>query len=259
MLRPWISIDPSDISPSLVAAAVLASPTARARGQAHPEVREPQHAGDPHLRPAMRKAVVCLVNKQRAERGLPALGESRQLDRSAQGWSNWMVRAASFTHGSNFTGRLSAVGYNWSIAGENIATGFSTPWDVMKGWMGSSDHCHNILAPQFTDIGVGVNSHRLGIYGPSTWTQDFGLPRGTAPRRITAARRTAAPTASTKGPRMRGLPGGRMRPPASGAHDAPDELLIRPRQPLRRSLPETAYRAGTTRRRGRPDSRTRRR
>ncbi len=164
--------------PVLVAAAVLASPAAAPAAKRTPKCVNRNTPATRISAPAMRKAVVCLVNKQRAEHGLPALRESRQLDRSAQGWSNWMVRAASFTHGSNFAGRLSAVGYNWSIAGENIASGFSTPWDVMKGWMGSPDHCHNILAPQFTDIGVGVNSHRLGIYGPSTWTQDFGLPMG---------------------------------------------------------------------------------
>lgn len=126
---------------------------------------------------AMRKAVVCLINAQRVHYGLPRLRENRRLDRSAQGWSDRMVRSATFTHGA-FTARLSAVGYNWAAAGENIASGFSTPWDVVRGWMGSPEHCQNILSPTFSDVGVGVNTHHLGIYGPSTWTQDFGLPMG---------------------------------------------------------------------------------
>jgi uncharacterized protein YkwD len=163
--------------PLLAAAAVLALPTA-ASAHLTPKCKNRNTPATRISAKAMRKAVVCLVNKQRSERGLPPLSENGRLDRSAQGWSNWMVRAASFTHGGNFTGRLSAVGYNWSAAGENIASGFSTPWAVMKGWMGSPDHCRNILSPQFHDIGVGVNSHRLGIYGPSTWTQDFGLWMG---------------------------------------------------------------------------------
>ena len=163
--------------PVLLAAAVLASPTA-AMAKRTPKCVNRNTPATRISAQAMRKAVVCLVNKQRSEHGLPPVRESRRLDRSAQGWSNWMVRAASFTHGSNFTGRLSAVGYSWSAAGENIASGFSTPWAVIKGWMGSPDHCRNILDPQYADLGVGVNSHRLGPYGPSTWTQDFGLWMG---------------------------------------------------------------------------------
>ena len=93
------------------------------------------------------------------------------------GRTGWSAPPASPTAATSPVA-LSAVGYNWSAAGENIATGFSTPWAVIKGWMGSTDHCRNILDPQFADLGVGVNSHRLGPYGPSTWTQDFGLWMG---------------------------------------------------------------------------------
>jgi uncharacterized protein YkwD len=163
--------------PFLVAAAVLASPTAASAARRTAKCVNRNTPATRISAQAMRKAVVCLANKQRAQRGLPPLRDSRRLDRSAQGWSNRMVRAASFTHG-DFTSRLSAVGYSWSAAGENIASGFSTPWAVIRGWMGSPDHCRNILDPQYADLGVGVNTHRLGVYGPSTWTQDFGLWMG---------------------------------------------------------------------------------
>ena len=166
--------------PLLLAAAALASPTAAPAARAQVAAGKCVNRNTPATRisaKAMRRAVVCLVNKQRAHHGLPPVRESGRLDRSAQGWSNRMVRAASFTHG-DFTSRLSAVGYSWSAAGENIASGFSTPWAVVRGWMGSPDHCRNILDPQYADLGVGVNTHRLGIYGPSTWTQDFGLWMG---------------------------------------------------------------------------------
>jgi uncharacterized protein YkwD len=126
----------------------------------------------------MRSAVVCLINQQRARRHLPALHISQELNRSAQGWTNTMVDTAQFTHGSNFASRISAAGYSWASAGENIATGFQTPWEVVKAWMGSPDHCHNILDPTFSDVGTGLSNHPLGQYGPSTWTQDFGLWMG---------------------------------------------------------------------------------
>jgi uncharacterized protein YkwD len=127
---------------------------------------------------AMRSAVVCLVNQQRATRHLPALHSSARLDQSAQLWTNVMIRTASFTHGPDFSGRISATGYFWSSAGENIATGFQTPRQAVAAWMASTDHCQNILDPEFADVGTGVSAQPLGQYGPSTWTQDFGLWMG---------------------------------------------------------------------------------
>ncbi|MEA2158991.1 MAG: hypothetical protein QOD66_1371 [Solirubrobacteraceae bacterium] len=123
----------------------------------------------------MRSAVVCLVNQQRAARHLPALHASRRLNSSAQSWTNTMVRTSNFSHGTDFSSRIYDTGYFWSNAGENIATGFATPREVVTAWMGSLDHCTNILNPTFGDVGTGVNSQALGQYSASTWTQDFAL------------------------------------------------------------------------------------
>ena len=107
---------------------------------------------------------------------LPALRESSMLDRSAQGWTNTMVATGAFTHGANFAGRISAVGFAWSSAGENIATGFLTPRAVVSGWMGSTGHCQNILNPTYTNVGTGVVHRAVGVGGNgATWTQDFAL------------------------------------------------------------------------------------
>jgi uncharacterized protein YkwD len=89
-----------------------------------------------------------------------------------------MVTNGIFTHGTDFAARITATGYNWTSAGENIATGFQTPRQVVSAWMASPGHCRNILDPTFADVGTGVSSHRLAQYGPSTWTQDFGLWMG---------------------------------------------------------------------------------
>lgn len=125
----------------------------------------------------MRAAVVCLINEQRNSRGLPSLRESAELDRSAQNWNQWMVATGNFTHGSDFAARISAVGYDWQTAGENIATGFATPRDAVNAWMASPDHCRNILDPSFRDIGTGVTAAAVGSWASqaSTWTNDFGL------------------------------------------------------------------------------------
>ena len=125
----------------------------------------------------LRDAVVCLINQQRALHHLPPLRESAQLDRSAQNWTDTMVRTHQFTHGTNFAGRISAVGYAWRTAGENIATGYGTPRAVVRGWMASAVHCANILDPAYRDVGTGVSPRAVSGLGtgPGTWTQDFGL------------------------------------------------------------------------------------
>jgi uncharacterized protein YkwD len=130
----------------------------------------------------MQKAVVCLINEQRTERGLPKLVASSKLDRSAQGWTETMVSDSEFSHGagSAFAARISAAGFDWENVAENIATGYSTPSDVVGAWMRSPGHCANILNPIYREVGTGVANDM--IHGASnvdgTWTQDFGRLMG---------------------------------------------------------------------------------
>jgi uncharacterized protein YkwD len=163
---------------TLVAGALAAAPAAAQAANSSHRCANADTPAAGGSRQAMRDAVDCLINQQRTGRHLPALHGSSQLDRSAQGWTNTMVTNGIFTHGTDFAARISAVGYVWTSAGENIATGFQTPRQVVSAWMASPGHCRNILDPTFADVGTGVSTHRLAQYGPSTWTQDFGLWMG---------------------------------------------------------------------------------
>jgi uncharacterized protein YkwD len=123
---------------------------------------------------------VCLINRRRADHHLPGLTASRKLNRSAQRWTDAMVSGEQFSHGPAFMDRISAVGFDWTDAGENIATGFMTPRSVVKAWMASPGHCANILDPLYREVGTGVVNRM--IHGSSnvdgTWTQDFGRLMG---------------------------------------------------------------------------------
>lgn len=132
---------------------------------------------------AIQAAVVCLVNVQRVSRHLPALTENSRLDRSAQGWTNAMIHSGAFWHGASFSTRITAVGFVWSHAGENIATGFTTPRSVVNAWMASTGHCQNILDPSYSNVGTGVGRNPVGkaSSGGAAWTQDFALPMGQRP------------------------------------------------------------------------------
>jgi uncharacterized protein YkwD len=69
--------------------------------------------------------------------------------------------------------RITATGYQWGAAGENIAAGQQTAQEVVAGWMSSDGHCANIMDPNFTEIGVGLL--KAGAFG-SLWTQVFATP-----------------------------------------------------------------------------------
>jgi uncharacterized protein YkwD len=129
---------------------------------------------------AVRAAVVCLINRERRERGLPPLTASPSLNKSAQDWTVRMVWTGDFSHGSNPFARMSAAGYDWKTAGENIATGQPTPETVVSAWMASLAHCRMILDPAFRNVGTGETPAPVSgaSSGPATWTEDFGLPAG---------------------------------------------------------------------------------
>ncbi|MFZ0385190.1 MAG: CAP domain-containing protein [Solirubrobacteraceae bacterium] len=165
------------ISLTLSAAAAAAAVRARHHRRATSTCSGGRTAIAASTKSALRTAVVCLINQQRTSRGLPVLIADSKLDRSAQAWTDEMVAHHEFTHGADFAERITAAGFHWSQAGENIATGYPTPASVVAGWMRSAGHCENILDPAFRYVGTGV-SRGATIVSPGTWTQDFGLLRG---------------------------------------------------------------------------------
>ena len=143
----------------------------------------------------VRAAVQCLINQQRTERGLPPLTVSAQLDNSAQEWTVEMVRTGNFGHGSDPFARMSAAGYNWQAAAENLATGQRTPQAVVAAWMGSVSHCRTILNPAFSNVGTGEAPAPVRGWSrrPATWTEDFGLLTGARPPSHNASAANACP------------------------------------------------------------------
>ena len=67
--------------------------------------------------------------------------------------------------GSTFDSRISATGYSYRMAGENIAAGAATAEAVMELWMNSPGHRANILNCGYTQIGVGYAYNAGSDYG----------------------------------------------------------------------------------------------
>jgi uncharacterized protein YkwD len=139
-------------------------------------------------------AVVCIVNAERAARGLPPITREARLDAAAQAHSDDMAERGYFDHvspeGSTPADRADAAGYPYQSLYENIAVGQSTARQAMLGWMQSEGHCHAILAPEVADLGVGLAPS--GRQGPA-WTQEFGLVQDAAPPSSDPAPRDGCP------------------------------------------------------------------
>lgn len=77
--------------------------------------------------------------------------------------------AVHYSPGSSPWDRMAVEGYAYGAAGENVAAGYRSAEAVMQGWLGSTGHCNNIMNPNFTELGLGLEDNY--------WTQKFARPR----------------------------------------------------------------------------------
>jgi uncharacterized protein YkwD len=130
------------------------------------------------------RAVRCLLNAERQERGLDPLSPEDRLAEAAQVHTDDMAERSYFAHrspeGADPGDRARAAGYaprigrSWRV-GENLGYGsgpLGTPRELMLGWMQSPGHRSAILQPAFEEVGVGVS---------------FGSPGNGRPQGVLAA------------------------------------------------------------------------
>ncbi|MDO8592988.1 MAG: CAP domain-containing protein [bacterium] len=111
------------------------------------------------------KKIVSLTNEIRKNLNLSLLAESPRLDQAAFNKAQDMIFKQYFAHtgpdNRSLADWLKALKYNFAVAGENLAMGFSSPEDVVNGWTRSQTHYRNMVDPDFKEIGVGTAS---GLY-----------------------------------------------------------------------------------------------
>ena len=134
---------------------------------------------------AIRHATLCLLNRERARRGLPRLREHRSLANAARKYARLMVAKRFFDHvspaGSTMAQRIKRTNYlrhtrAWSL-GENLAWGSggaATPAQIVNAWMHSPGHRANILNGRFREIGIGVALGAPNGGGGATYVNEFG-------------------------------------------------------------------------------------
>jgi uncharacterized protein YkwD len=139
----------------------------------------------------VRAAVLCLVNKERAQNGDAPLALSPQLQQAAEGHCDEMITADYFEHvspsGLTPVDRIRADGYipNKNVGyviGENLAwgtLGLATPQAIVNAWIASPGHLANILETQYTETGIGVTPQvppsLAGGESGATYAQEFGV------------------------------------------------------------------------------------
>ncbi|MEU2794468.1 CAP domain-containing protein [Streptomyces sp. NPDC007100] len=125
-----------------------------------------------------RATVIRLVNRERAKAGCRPVRAHRTVTRAAQRHSDHMAREGALSHrergGSGPGSRLSAVGYDWRRAGENIARGQRGAAAVTRAWIRSPEHREVLADCSFRHAGVGVNGG-TGGRGP-WWTLLLATP-----------------------------------------------------------------------------------
>lgn len=119
--------------------------------------------------------VVRLTNLERQKKGLRLLDDHSLLEQTATHLAKDLASLELIRHtdrlGRDLGTRVDMFRYPWRTLGENVASGQSTPAEVVRDWMNSSGHRQNILNSDFREIGVAmVRDPRGRCY----WVQVFG-------------------------------------------------------------------------------------
>ena len=129
------------------------------------------------------RAMRCMTNFARRHAGRGGFARSAKLSNSSDRKGEDILRCDSFSHsacGRDFTfwlQRVNFIGGCWT-AGENIAWGtgdLGSARAVFRAWMHSAGHRQNVLAGEFSQLGVSLRIGTLeGNRGAHVWVQHFG-------------------------------------------------------------------------------------
>jgi uncharacterized protein YkwD len=132
---------------------------------------------------AQESTMLCMTGFARTRAGLATLAPTPELEQSAGGKGEDILRCNSFSHyacGREFTYWMRQTGYTsapcWHV-GENLAWGsgeYGTVRSIFRAWMASPEHRANILG-DYSEVGVNVQVGALeGVERTRVWTEHFG-------------------------------------------------------------------------------------
>jgi len=116
------------------------------------------------------------TNIQRQKKNMGGVTPNPALMALARNYAKRLAENNVLTHelnGEDFSKRIKKSGYSYRLVGENLAAGQYSPSEVVKAWLGSKPHRHNLLNSKFTEIGIGVYKSKNGYI---FYCQVFGTP-----------------------------------------------------------------------------------
>jgi len=122
---------------------------------------------------------------------VPPLYRNTALNKAARDYSERMATECGLTHecgGESFQSRFESIYGKSGFFGENIASGYQTPLQVIVGWLidgpsadeaaadksNADGHRSNIMDQRFKEIGCGYYLTGSGRSAKPYWCQDFG-------------------------------------------------------------------------------------
>jgi len=160
-------------------------------------------------------SIIKLTNEKRVANGLNNLTYNPQLAAAASAKAAHMLSENYWAHNSP-SGRtpwsfITAAGYRYVFAGENLARDFDSASGVVDAWMNSPSHRANLLDANYKEIGVVVSWGSLTGREGTLVVQNFGTPVSQIPTTTTTAAASPTPT-----PVVLGSPVVQASPVASG-------------------------------------------
>lgn len=113
--------------------------------------------------------IMRLTNDLRVQQGLPPFVVEDRLQLSATAKAADMATHQYFDHlgpeGRDLHYFLTEADYPYQFAGENLAVGFTRADELVSAWVESPTHYSNIIDPDFTEAGIGL---QVGAHDQNT-------------------------------------------------------------------------------------------
>lgn len=125
--------------------------------------------------------IIEMTNVKRVENGLPPLAVNERLSEAARAKASDVYANNYWAHnspgGKTPWDFITAAGFEYVFAGENLARDFTSAGQVVEAWMDSPSHRSNLLDKNFREIGVAVASGKLSAREGTLVVQMFGASR----------------------------------------------------------------------------------
>ena len=147
----------------------------------------------PFFAEVSKNVLFSLTNKERGEKNFSFLKEDPLLTLAAQLKAKDMLQRQYFSHndpdGNPPWEWLKKVGYDFQVAGENLAIGFLDSEEVFRAWMNSYSHRENLLNPRFEEMGIGIAKGNFKGAETTIVVQFFGTkkPQKFSPKVVTVS------------------------------------------------------------------------